>query len=594
MTVRINYDVLYFILIIFVFQVSAFAKFKENDKVEVYVNKVGPYFNVHETYHYYEIPVCSPEKIEHKALTLGEVLDGDRMAKSLYNVEFKKNVEDVKLCDKTYSAEQLGQIRDAIEDLYYFEFVIDELPVRGFIGHLSEEGILPHRHKMYLYTKLHFMFQYNGENIITANVSTSENHALDITEESPNVLVTFSYSVTWKATEATTKDRASFIKKSKFFPQTLEIHWLSVINSMVLIVLLVGFVVIILSRVLKNDFAKYNDDMDAEEDQEDNGWKIIHTDVFRFPKQKSLFCAVLGVGSQFLTVATGCLLLALLGTFNVHKHGQLNTAAIILYAFTSGVAGYVAASMYKMMDGERWVWNINLTSCLFAVPLFIVWSVMNSVAWAYGSTQALPWTTILFWYPSGLSYDSLVVVGYPLTVIGGIFGKNSASTFDSPCRTKNIARELPRLPWFRSAPIQLFIGGFLPFSAISVELYYIFSTLWGREHYTLWGILGIVYIMVLMVTACITVALVYFQLNAEDYRWWWRSIFTAGSASLFVLGYSMFFFYNRSSMSGALQTVQFFGYTILTCYIFFLSLGTVGFFSALKFVRYIYANIKMD
>jgi len=63
---------------------------------------------------------------------------------------------------------------------------------------------------------------------------------------------------------------------------------------------------------------------------------------------------------------------------------------------------------------------------------------------------------------------------------------------------------------------------------------------------------------------------------------------------LFVLGYSMFFFYNRSSMSGALQTVQFFGYTILTCYIFFLSLGTVGFFSALKFVRYIYANIKMD
>jgi len=41
----------------------------------------------------------------------------------------------------------------------------DELPVRGFIGHLSEEGILPHRHKMYLYTKLHFMFQYNGENV---------------------------------------------------------------------------------------------------------------------------------------------------------------------------------------------------------------------------------------------------------------------------------------------------------------------------------------------------------------------------------------------------------------------------------------------
>lgn len=51
------------------------------------------------------------------------------------------------------------------------------------------------------------------------------------------------------------------------------------------------------SRVLKNDFARYNEDLDeldgAEEDE--NGWKIIHTDVFRFPKYKTLFCAILGM-----------------------------------------------------------------------------------------------------------------------------------------------------------------------------------------------------------------------------------------------------------------------------------------------------------
>lgn len=46
-------------------------------------------------------------------------------------------------------------------------------------------------------------------------------------------------------------------------------------------------------------------------DQGDNGWKIIHTDVFRFPPYKSLLCAVLGVGAQFLTLATGTLLLLL-------------------------------------------------------------------------------------------------------------------------------------------------------------------------------------------------------------------------------------------------------------------------------------------
>lgn len=43
-------------------------------------------------------------------------------------------------------------------------------------------------------------------------------------------------------------------------------------------------------------------------DQGDNGWKIIHTDVFRFPPYKSLLCAVLGVGAQFLTLATGIMI----------------------------------------------------------------------------------------------------------------------------------------------------------------------------------------------------------------------------------------------------------------------------------------------
>lgn len=60
-------------------------------------------------------------------------------------------------------------------------------------------------------------------------------------------------------------------------------------------------------------------------------------------------------------------------------------------------------------------------------------------------------------------YICILLVGYPLTVIGGIIGKNSAGAFDSPCRTKNIARELPRLAWYKSASIQLLVGGFLPF-----------------------------------------------------------------------------------------------------------------------------------
>ena len=54
-------------------------------------------------------------------------------------------------------------------------------------------------------------------------------------------------------------------------------------------------------------------------------------------------------------------------------------------------------------------------------------------------------------------------VGYPLTVIGGIFGKNWANGFDAPCRTKNIPREIPTVPWYRSGFAHCMVGGFLPF-----------------------------------------------------------------------------------------------------------------------------------
>lgn len=56
----------------------------------------------------------------------------------------------------------------------------------------------------------------------------------------------------------------------------------------------------------------------------------------------------------------------------------------------------------------------------------------------------------------------------------------------------------------------------------------------------------------------------------------------------------MFYYYKRSHMYGTLQTVEFFGYTILSCYIFFLMIGTASFFASLMFVKYIYRNLKMD
>ena len=62
----------------------------------------------------------------------------------------------------------------------------------------------------------------------------------------------------------------------------------------------------------------------------------------------------------------------------------------------------------------------------------------------------------------------------------------------------------------------------------------------------------------------------------------------------FVLLYCIFYYLKRSNMSGGLQTIEFIGWAVLTCYVFFLTLGTVSFLASLSFVKYIYRNIKMD
>ena len=52
--------------------------------------------------------------------------------------------------------------------------------------------------------------------------------------------------------------------------------------------------------------------------------------------------------------------------------------------------------------------------------------------------------------------------------------------------------------------------------------------MWGHKLYTLYGILLIVFAILVIVTSFITIALTYFQLSVEDYRWWWRSIMNGG------------------------------------------------------------------
>jgi len=559
------------------------------DQVPIYANKVGPFHNPSETYQYYDLPFCKPvEGIKHKWEDLGEVLEGDRMTTTPYDLKFREDQDFTEICTKTLEPNEAERFREAILEDYYFQMFYDDLPIWGFLGKVvpEQQGQIQ-TFKKFLFSHLHFELAYNRKNVIEINVSTDPLKTVDITQGSGQV-VTFSYSAKWKETDVPYERRMEKYTKYSFLPKHLEIHWFSIINSCITVLLLTGFLSTILHRTLKRDFLKYTDTDPEVPDEDESGWKLIHADVFRAPPLANLFAALIGTGSQVFAMSLCIFTLALVGMFYPYNRGTLLTACVVFYSLTAGIAGYVSASLYRKLGGTNWANNILLTVCVFCGPLLVAFSYLNTVAIFYRSTAALPFGTIV------IILVIWALITLPLTVVGGIAGKNMAKELDTPCRTSKYSRKIPQLPWYRSVIAQMTMAGFLPFSAIYIELYYIFASIWGHKVYTIYSIIFIVFVLLLIVTSFVTVALTYFQLAVEDWRWWWRSVLCGGSTGLFIFAYCFYFFNVKSDMTGLLQTSFFFGYMMLVSYAFFLMLGAVGFFSALLFVKRIYGAIKCE
>merc|ERR1712137_1026944 len=155
-------------------------------------------------------------------------------------------------------------------------------------------------------------------------------------------------------------------------------------------------------------------------------------------------------------------------------------------------------------------------------------------------------------------------ITFPLTVLGGIIGRHRSIKKTKleppfPGKTNKLPRDVPKCRWFQMRQTQMLATGFLPFSAIYIELHYIFNSVWGPRIYSLYGILLLAFLMLLLVAAACTVLFTYFHLNAEDHRWWWRSFNSGLAVALFFYAYCIYFF-AQTGMTGLMQCSFFFLY----------------------------------
>jgi len=213
--------------------------------------------------------------------------------------------------------------------------------------------------------------------------------------------------------------------------------------------------------------------------------------------------------------------------------------------------------------------------------------VMNFFLIGKHSSGAIPFTTMIALMFLWLGID------LPLVFLGFYFGYRK-QPYAHPVRTNQIPRQVPDQPWYLRTVPCMFLAGILPFGAMFIELFFIFSAIWENQFYYLFGFLFMVCIILYVSCSQISILVTYFLLCAENYHWWWKSFAISGGSALYVMGYAIFYYMTKLDIIGFIPTLMYFTYSFLMALTFWILTGTIGFYAAYYFLTRIYSAVKID
>ncbi|KZV21613.1 hypothetical protein F511_17638 [Dorcoceras hygrometricum] len=331
--------------------------FQLGETLEVKVNKLSS-TKTQLPYDYYSLSYCKPQKIINGAENLGEVLRGDRIENSVYTFNMKVPQSCKIACPVKLDASAAKNFKKKIVEDYRVNMILDNLPVavvwqtmdgsqqkiyeRGFrVGYRTNQ-------KYFIYNHLSFKVKYHQDpDANTARVVGFEvfplsiNHKYEKWEDNMTKLTTcmpstqsklailpqeidadkeivFTYDVSFESSDIRWASRWD----TYLYMRDDQIHWFSIINSLMIVIFLSGIVAMIMMRTLYKDIVKYNQ-LDQEEALDETGWKLVHADVFRPPNNYSLLCVYVGTGVQVLGMAFVTIIFAMLGFLSPSNRGAI-------------------------------------------------------------------------------------------------------------------------------------------------------------------------------------------------------------------------------------------------------------------------------
>ena len=415
----------------------------------------------HPAFHFCQ-PEDGPQDVGPESL--GAVLFGDRIKTSPFKLYMMKNESCKPLCEATFDKPSATFVNRRIWENLGHDWLVDGLPAgqpyqvsddgptyytRGFPLGRHEDDEIPVFHNHYDIRVDYHMVGSEKARVVGALVKPSsrkDSKIIDATSaecgdrrdelrlnENGKTKVTWTYSVEWRPSTTAWASRWDIY----LHVDEPKIHWFSLVYTTGIVVFLVGTVSAILLRALKKDFARYNR-LDAfnledfstsvvEEEgvQEDSGWKLVHGDVFRPPKNPLLLSIFLGNGAQLFFMTGITIMFALFGFLSPSNRGSLGTAMIMLYTIFGFTGGYVSARVYKTFGGEAWKRNIVFTPVMIPGIVFGTFFLLNLFLWAQRSSGAVPFTTMLvlvaIWF----------IISVPLSFAGSWVGFKQAVSYQA-------------------------------------------------------------------------------------------------------------------------------------------------------------------
>ncbi|KAI6178644.1 Transmembrane 9 superfamily member [Aphelenchoides besseyi] len=597
-------------------------EFKSGDAVEVKAIKLTSTRTVI-PYEFYSLPFCKPENnaIHYKSENLGEVMRGDRIVNTLYKVAMRKDKVCSALCptdkfETKLTADQSDLLRRRINEDYHVHLLIDNLPAATryevpetheiFFDHGYRLGWVDKDNKVYLNNHLNIILRYHEpvpdvyrvvgfevrpQSYSTESLKLKEGKDCEVSDDpikqelvaGMENKISWTYSVHWEASNIPWASRWDVYLSMR----DTQIHWFSIINSLVVLACLSGFLAVVIVRTVRRDIAKYNRTEDLEDTIEETGWKLVAGDVFRPPRNSMLLANTVGTGIQLLGMVVVTVTFAMLGMLSPSSRGSLTSVAIFLYCVMGLFAGYHSGRLYKTFKGDQPKKCALRTALLFPSIILGTGFILNFFLISKHSSAAIPFTTMIALLFLWLCVD------LPLVFIGHHFGYRK-DKYQHPVRNNQIPRQIPEKPYYlKTIPCSL-IAGLLPFGAIFIELYFILSAIWENQFYYLFGFLFIVLGIMIVSCAQIAIVVVYFLLCAEDYHWFWKSFMVSTGSAFYVLLYSVYYYYARLTIIGFVPTLLYFAYSFLIALTFAICTGTVGFIASYIFLIRIYGSVKID